>query len=141
MSSQNNPALVAAACLSAIAAVLHLLIIARGAPWYRLFGAGEAMARAAERGRRYPALVTAAIAAVLGVWCAFALSGAGLIPALPLLRPALVAITAVYLLRGLVLVPVLVLPRRPARTFWLWSSAICLVFGVVHLVGLWQLPG
>ena len=133
-----NVALVVGACLSALAAVLHLGIIVKGATWYRFFGAGESMARAAEAGRLYPAIVTTAIACVLALWSALALSAAGVIEPLPLLRPALCAITLVYLLRGLVLVPVLFMPRTAATTFWIWSSAICLVFAAAHLVGLVQ---
>ena len=71
-------------------------------------------------------------------WSAFALSGAGLIPKLPLLRLALCAITAVYLLRA-VAYPVIA-PYFPGNStaFWLWSSGICLVIGIVHLIGLRQ---
>ncbi|MBW3618576.1 MAG: hypothetical protein KY446_12705 [Proteobacteria bacterium] len=66
-----------------------------------------AMARAAERGSPVPAVWALAIAAVLAVWAAYAWAGAGLIPRLPLMRTVLVAISAVYLLRGLVLAPAL----------------------------------
>lgn len=137
-SASVNPALVVAAILSALAAALHVAIILKGAPWYRFFGAGEDMARAAEMGRRFPAIVTAAIAIVLALWSAYALSAAGALPPLPLLKPAISAITLVYLLRGLVLVPVLVMPRGPSTTFFMWSSIICLVFAATHLVGLLQ---
>lgn len=133
-----NIPLVIGACLSAIAAILHVMIIVNGAEWYRFFGAGETMARAVEQRRWYPAIITTAIAALLGLWSAYALSGAGVIRALPLLRPALFAITAIYLFRGLVLVPVLIMPRKPATTFGLWSSGICLAFAAAHLVGLCQ---
>ena len=138
MSGPVDPALAVAGCLSAIAALLHVAIIFNGAAWYRFFGAGERMARAAEKGRWHPAIVTAGIAAVLASWSAYALSGAGVLPGLPLLRSALCAITAVYVLRGLVIVPALVMPRTAATRFWVWSSAICLVFGAAHLVGLVQ---
>ena len=138
MSAPANLALVVAACRSAIAAILHLGVIVNGADWYRFFGAGEAMARAAEQGRWYPALVTAGIVGVLAAWSAYALSGGGVLPAMPLLRPALCAITLVYLVRGLVLVPALILPRSAATGFWVWSSCICLVFGAAHLIGLVQ---
>ena len=96
------------------------------------------MARAAEQGRWYPAIVTAGIAVVLAIWSAYAFSGAGVLPGLPLLRPVLCAITLVYLVRGLVLVPALLMPRTPATGFWLWSSSICLGFGAAHLIGLVQ---
>jgi hypothetical protein len=130
--------LIAGAVLSAIAGVLHLAIILGGASWYRFFGAGERMALAAEAGQLYPAVVTLGVAAVLLAWAAYALSGAGVILLLPLLKPALVAITAVYLLRGLVLVPALLIKAGPATPFAIWSSLICLVYGVVHLLGVAQ---
>jgi hypothetical protein len=57
---------------------------------------------------------------------------------LPLLAFVLPAITAVYLLRGLVALALFVFDRRRLTVFWVWSSAICLVFGIVHLVGLVQ---
>ncbi len=133
-----NAALVVGAILSALAAALHVAIIVKGAPWYRFFGAGEDMARAAEMGRRFPAIITAAIAVVLALWSAYALSAAGALPPLPLLKPAIGAITLVYLLRGLVLVPVLAMPRGPSTSFFVWSSIVCLVFAATHLAGLIQ---
>ena len=133
-----NPALVVAAILSALAAALHGAIIVKGAPWYRFFGAGEDMARAAEMGRLFPAVITAAIAGVLALWSAYALSAAGALPPLPWLKPVISAITLVYLLRGLVLVPALLMPRGPSTAFFVWSSIICLVFAATHLVGLLQ---
>ena len=127
--------LTAAAALSALAAVLHLAVIAGGPDWYRFFGAGEEMARMAERGSPIPALVTLAIAAGLAAWSAYALSAAGRIRRLPLIRAALVTITAVYLLRGLILLPILFLDPRQVDSFMLWSSLIVLAYGIVHAVG------
>jgi hypothetical protein len=115
---------------------LHAGCIVFGAPWYRFFGAGERMAQMASAGHWYPTVVTVAIASVLATWSLYALSGASVIRALPLLRPALCAITAVYLLRGLAILPLAVLGRT--TPFWWWSSAICLLIGAVHLVGLLQ---
>lgn len=134
----NNRWLVAAGVLSLAAAVLHLAVIVGGPDWYRFFGAGERMARAAERGSPIPALTTVAIATILGVWAAYAFSGAGLIPRLPLLRTGLVAITAVYLVRGLVLVPGLLFRPQLVDAFAVWSSLIVLVYGVAYAVGTWQ---
>jgi hypothetical protein len=128
--------LIAAAVLSAAASVLHIACIVGGPDWYRFFGAGEEIAQAAERGSPMPTIITSGIAAVLAIWSAYALSGAGVLPRLPLLRTALVLITAVYLLRGLVLVPALVLQADAVRGFMLWSSLIVLAYGVVHAVGL-----
>ena len=132
----RNTFLIAGAVLSALAAALHVGCIVFGAPWYRFFGAGERMAQMAIAGSWYPLVVTAAIASVLTGWSLYALSAAGVIRVLPLLRPALCVITAIYLSRGLVILPLVVLGK--STPFWWWSSLICLFIGAVHLVGLAQ---
>jgi hypothetical protein len=138
MTPSYNFALIASAALSAVAALMHVGCIIGGPSWYRFFGAGERMAKAAERGSMYPALVTSGITAVLLVWAAYALSAAGVLPSLPLLRVGIVVITAVYLIRGLVLVPVLIVAPGKATPFVIWSSLSCLGYGAVHLVGVVQ---
>jgi hypothetical protein len=135
MLSAGAHALLLGAAFSAVAALAHLVCIVVGPKAYRVMGAGERMARAAQAGRLQPTLVTLAIAAVLFVWAAYALSGAGVIGHLPLTRFALVAITAAYLGRA-VAFPLLK-PSFPenSQTFWLVSSGICLVIGLLHLYG------
>ena len=133
---QRNPWLVAGGWLSAAAALLHIGVIVGGPDWYRFFGAGEGMARAAERGRWAPAIITLGIATTLAVWAAYAFAGAGLIRRLPLMKAALVAISTIYLLRGLLLVPIALQPGEPAP-FDLWSSVIVLVYGLLYAVGTW----
>jgi hypothetical protein len=117
---------------------MHLAVIVGGPDWYRFFGAGEEMARMAERGSPLPALITLGIAALLATCAAYALSAAGQIRRLPLIRTALVAISAVYLLRGLVLFPALALNPAKVDAFMLWSSLIVLAYGVVHAVGTYR---
>ncbi|HEX5686227.1 MAG TPA: hypothetical protein VFY73_19535 [Ideonella sp.] len=135
MSSRPNTFLLAGAGLSAVAALLHVAIIFGGAPWYRFFGAGEGMARAAEAGQWYPALVTTGIAFVLGLWAAYALAGAGVIRRLPWLRLGLCVITAIYLVRGLALLPAWVWAPAEVTPFVVWSSVICMLYGAVHVLG------
>lgn len=130
--------LVIGATLSALAALLHLGCIAFGAPWYRFLGAGEQMAQMDLAGHWYPTVATLVIATMLLVWSLYALSGAGVIRKLPLTRLALCAITCVYLLRGVAFAPLMAYFPGNSTAFWVWSSAICLAFGVVHLVGLRQ---
>lgn len=133
-----NRWLVAAGMLSAAAALLHLAVIAGGPDWYRFFGAGEDMARMAEQGLARPALITLGIALILAVWAAYAFAGAGLIRRLPLMRTALVAISSIYLLRGLVLVPLLAIHPERVDAFALWSSLIVLGYGISYAVGTWR---
>ena len=134
---RGNLWLTAGGLLSLIAALLHLAIIAGGPNWYRFFGAGEGMARAAAQGSPIPTLVTLGIATMLLVWAAYAFAGAGLVRPLPLMRTALVLISAVYLARGLVLPVAMVIGRKP-DAFGVWSSLIVLVYGVVYALGTWQ---
>ena len=147
LASWSAPLLVAAAVADAAAALVHLACIAVGAPMYRILGAGPRMAAMAEAGHWYPTVVTLAIAAVLTVFAAYALAGAGLLPPPPLLRTGLAAIGALLVLRGLAFIPAFLAARGGASTlhvmgsggsiaFWYWSSAICLVLGLLHLAGL-----
>lgn len=132
----TNPYLLASAASSAIAALLHIGCIGFGAPWYRFFGAGERMAQLAAAGSPVPARFALGIAAVLTLWAAYALSGAGVIARLPLLRAALCAIVGIYLARGAAgLVLAAVAPGERGVGFWIWSSLICLAIGALHLAG------
>ena len=135
MTSFGTLALITAACLSAAAAMAHLACIVGGAPVYRFMGAGERMARAAKAGHLRPTLMTLAIAAVLALWAAFALSGAGLIAMLPLTKPALVAIAAVLYVRALGFS--LLKSRFPENSdaFWWVSSGICGVMATLFAGG------
>lgn len=137
-----NSYLMIAGTLSALAALLHIGCILFGAAWYRFFGAGEQMAILAERGSLQPTIITSGIVIVLSIWSLYAFSAAGLIIKLPLMRLALITITSIYLLRGVV---GLFFAFNSAgqylgnsNQFWVWSSAICLCFGIVHLIGLKQ---
>jgi hypothetical protein len=108
---------------------LHIYIITRGAPAYRSFGAGEEMARAAEKGSSIPALVTFGIALVFFVWGLYALAGARVIPELPWTRAILTVIAAIYVARGLV-----IFYKRDA--FMVITSLVSITTGLLHAAGL-----
>lgn len=121
--------------LSVAAALLHIACIFGGPDWYRFFGAGEGMARAAARGDWQPTLITLAISTVLLIWAAYAFSGAGTLPRLPLLGTGLVTITAIYLLRALLFVPLHLWRPQHTDSFAIWSSLIVLLYGTVYAIG------
>jgi hypothetical protein len=133
----TNKWLFAAGILSALAAALHLGCVAGGPSWYRFLGAGQPLVRLAECNSPIPTFYAVGIAAVLLGWSAYAFSGAGALPRLPLLRPILVAISAVYLLRAAAMPVMLVYATGPGRSasFVVWSSIIVLLYGLVHAVG------
>ena len=135
--------LIAAGILSFCAALIHIAIIFGGPDWYRFFGAGEGLAQMAEEGKMYPAVVVCFIASVLTGWGLYALSGAGVIFRLPLLRTCLVLITAVYCFRGAYgfFIPVFVSSPyvdNLGAGFLVGTSSICLIIGLLHLFGLKQ---
>ncbi len=138
MHGSRNSFLIIGAALSALAALLHVGCVIFGAPWYRFLGAGERMARMAAAGHWYPTVLTLGIVALLSLWSLYALSGAGVIRRLPLVRPALCIITSIYMLRAVAFAPFHRYFPGNSTSFWLWSSAICCVIGVVLLVGLLQ---
>ncbi|MBS0042889.1 hypothetical protein Q4Q49_21650 [Shewanella sp. SP1S1-7] len=133
-----NVFLIIAGALSAVVAILHIGCIYFGAPWYRFFGAGEQMALLAERGSIQPTLITSGIVLVLSIWSIYAFSAAGVIVRLPLLRLALILITFIYLLRGVAGFFLVSSPMGRSPEFWMWSSLICLSFGIIHFIGLKQ---
>ncbi|BDX05153.1 hypothetical protein [Planctobacterium marinum] len=129
-----------AAGLSFVAAILHIAIIFGGPQWYRFFGAGEGMAKLAEMGSYQPAITTLIIAAILFLWGLYGLSGAGVIPPLPLQKLALCTIAFIYVARGLAGFILPFITNHPAIsqnsvTFWLVSSTVCTLFGVFYLLG------
>lgn len=141
---QRNNLLVSAGYLSFFAALLHVSCIFGGPDWYRFFGAGEHMAQMAANGDSYPTIVTLVIATVLSLWGLYALSGAGLIFKLPFIKTCLVAISAIYLVRG---GAGLVVPffttnsviHQNSMTFWMVSSIVCCIYGTFYLLGTMRL--
>ena len=127
----NTTLLNLAALSSFIAALIHVAII---------FGAGEQMASLAAAGSKTPAIVTSGVAIALGICGCYALSGAGEIPNLPFTRLLLLAITSVFMLRGVL---GFVLPfvsshatiKEQSITFWMISSTVCVVIGLLFLFG------
>lgn len=125
--------LMAGGVLSAAAALLHLVVIAYGAPAYRYFGAGERLATLAENRSPVPALLTLGIAVTLAGFAAYAFAGAEMLT-LPWTRTVVFAIGALYSARGLALFPVLVVRRRASR-FDVVSSLVVLVMGLAYVAG------
>ena len=132
-----NVWLAIAGVASALIWVLHVAIIAGGPSWYRFFGAGEGMARLAEHGSPLHVVITASISAVFLVFALYAFMP------LPFRVPVLWTIAAVFLLRGLLVIPTLLgftplrmLPTiKPHDPFTLWSSLVSFTLGVVYALG------
>jgi putative oxidoreductase len=143
---KTNIYLVAGGILSMIASLLHIAIIIGGPDWYRFFGAGEGMAQLAEGGSSYPAIITTIIAIILAIWGLYAFSGARLIGRLPLLKVVLGLISAIYVVRGVLGIPMVIYldssylkELESEMTFMIVSSIISLIIGLFYSMGLIQL--
>lgn len=89
-----------AAALLFLLAAGHLVCLFRLDDAFRLYGIEPFMRRLAEHGSALPYLATAGVAAGLAGCGLYALSAAGCVPRLPLLRTGTYAIAAVFLLRA-----------------------------------------
>ena len=86
------------------------------------------------------AVLCLAIAAVVAAFGLYALSGAGKVRPLPLLRTVLIVATAIYLLRGLLVIPQMpIVLKHPGLVRFVVFSTISLGVGVIHLGGVVQL--
>jgi hypothetical protein len=135
-----RPWLIAAAWMSAAAALAHVACIFGGPDWYIFMGAPKGFAYATGWRALVTVAVTLALTGMLSVWAAFAFSAARVIRRLPLCRLALVLISAVLLIRGAgyFIVPDASLWRPDlSQTFMLWSSAVCIVMGACFAIGTW----
>jgi hypothetical protein len=104
------------------------------------------MAQLVAHGAAAPTIITAGIAIVLGSWTLYALSAAGLVPVrVPFLRPVLGLIAGIFLTRGLLGIPLVViaakwhspyaLELRSRMPFMIVSSGICIALGACYAVG------
>jgi hypothetical protein len=119
------------------AVAIFQAVISFSPSWSLYFGAPEKLVS------NLPMLYVAGliVAVIFGVFGLYALAGAGTIRPLPLLRLGLVGIGGVYTLRGLVVIPVLlikagilqssaVIPPQASA-----ASLISLFIGVLYLAG------
>jgi NADH:ubiquinone oxidoreductase subunit 6 (subunit J) len=82
------------------------------------------------------------VGAIIAVAGFYALSGAGKFRRLPLLKPMLIAIALVFILRGLLIIrDVMMIQARPELNLSRFAvySLIALCVGLVHLIGIIQL--
>lgn len=132
--NMSKPCLVLGGVASILIALLHLALVFRP-QWYRFFGADE-LVQLHEQGSPFTVRVTVGLALMFAAWGAYALSGAGVVRQLPLLRTMLITIGAIYLLRGLLLPSELlkVLLKGYSIRFAVFSTG-SLAAGLLYLVG------
>lgn len=130
-----------AALLTFLGGLLHIAIIIGGPDWYLASGAGEELAQLAQSGSLYPAFLGAILTCIFFGWSLYALSGAGIIRRLPLLKLCLVLIATLCTVRGLYgfFIPLFfTTPYVVSLGGWFWfsSSLIWLTIGLCYAVGI-----
>lgn len=130
-------ALILGAACSGLVAAVHLGTLMAGAAWYRFFGATSLAARVERGDFILPTLLTLVLALAFTAGALYALSGAGLLRRLAHVRPVLLGLGAVYVLRGMqLLVDLLAVLRGgqvPVRAFVF--SGFSALAGALHLIG------
>jgi hypothetical protein len=131
-----NYNLMLAGIFTIIVGILFLFVIVGGPDWYRFVGLGELTASQVEQGMFEPQALTFVLAITLIIWGCYAFSGAGLLKRLPLLKPSLVWITIIFLLRGIAFVPAYLFSPESVDNMIIVSSFLCLSFGITYAIGL-----
>ena len=134
MNMSTRDLLILGGIASFLIAGLHLALALKP-QWYRFFGADE-LAQLHEQGARWVVLVTFGLALMFAAWGTYALSGAGVIQPLPLLRVSLITIGVIYVLRSLMLPSELVQVFVSGAPFhFVIFSLGSLAAGLMYLVG------
>lgn len=133
--------LILAALLNFAISILHVAIVVTGPAAYLYFGAGSEFASAAADGSLWPHAVTLVLAGIFSIWGLICLSYAGVLPRLLLVEWGVLAIAAVYSVRGLAIVAQavgIVLFDGGDGAIGakdLILSAVALCVGIVHING------
>lgn len=115
--------------------LLHLIIAIKGGEFYIYFGAGERFAQLSESGSLVPGIITSLLSLIFLVMCLYALSGAKLIRKLPFLRLMLVLFSAIFTLRGLVIIPQAMQANFSLLNRFTIFSGVSLTIGLSYLAG------
>jgi putative oxidoreductase len=130
---------------TAAAGLLHIAIAIGGPSWYAFFGAPHRLVEGARAGDSRAPLTCVAIACILLVFAAYAFSGSGVGPQLPLLKPVLAVVAAVFTLRGIAFVPMMLIAPSWMRRFTdhtkvdafiTVTSLVCIALGAGYASGL-----
>ena len=133
MNLQNNY-LVLGGIGSLLIALLHIALAIKPSI-YRCFGAAE-LSKLQEQGSPFTAIVTIGLVILFASWGLYALSGAGVIKPLPLLRGVLLTIGIIYILRSLMMPSELLKVIRsgyPFRSILLSTGSLAI--GLLYLYG------
>lgn len=122
-------------------ALAHVVALVGGSRWIAFLGAPPSIVQSARNGTWLAPVTTLGIAAILAIWALYAFSGVGWVRPLPLLKPVLGLIAAIFILRGLLVVSFVRQANfsSPFDVFAIVTSLFILVLGLGYALGLYSL--
>ena len=137
---------ISAAILLVAGAAVHVAAYLAGPAWLATLGAPPSVIDSARDGGWLAPAGTFAIAALLAVLAAYCLGGAGIVRRLPMTRSVLILFATIFVLRGLLVGPVLIAGQRewitPLGRFvangttFVEGSLVVLAIGVLMAIGI-----
>ncbi len=134
--SVNSKLLISAGVIASASAIWHLLCIFGGPSWFAFARAPQQVIDSAVQGTLLAPIGTIIVASLMFACTVFAFSAVGFIRKVPLLKPALITIAILCILRGLIAIPTFVTSsgldiwQIVASTVWFYVG-ICFVAGSI----------
>lgn len=135
MKHSGNGWVYLAAAIAALGAAIHVAAIFAGPSWYAFFGAWPAVVESARNGTWLAPAGALAIGGLMALCAAYALSAAGAIRRLPLLRLMLCGIAGVCLLRALIVWPLMATHPELRTTFEIVAAMVWGLAGLGFAAG------
>ncbi|PHR93654.1 MAG: hypothetical protein COA69_03170 [Robiginitomaculum sp.] len=110
-----------------VGAIVHIMGLIAGPEWIRFLGAPDLVVESARQRTWLAPVSTLVIAGVLCVWAAYALSGAGVLRKLPLLRTVLAVTAVIFVVRGVIFLPLFL------SSCWDWNTSFHAFHGFLSL--------
>ena len=126
--------LISAGVIAAASAVWHLLCMLGGPSWFAFARAPQQIIESAQQGTLLAPIGTVIVAGLMFACTIFAFSAVGLIRKVPFLKPALITISLLCTLRGLIAIPFLV--TTTGLDVWeVIASSVWFYVGICFIVG------
>jgi len=132
--SVQSKLLISAGVIASLSALWHLLCILGGPSWFVFARAPQSIIDSAQQGTLLAPVGTIIVAGLMFACTVFSFSATGLIRKIPLLKSALITISLLCILRGLIAIPFLV--TSAGLDIWqIIASSVWLYVGICFMSG------
>jgi len=132
--SVQSKLLISAGVIASVSALWHLLCILGGPSWFAFARAPQPIIDSAQQGTLLAPIGTIIVAGLMFGCTIFSFSAAGVIRKIPLLKSALITISLLCILRGLIAIPFLVTPAG-LDVWQIIASSVWLYVGICFMAG------